>query len=44
METQYRRDNFGGEGGAFTGLDPNGSWTLFFADLAGGDTSTLTGF
>ena len=28
----------------FNGLNPNGSWTLFFADLAGGDTSTLTGF
>jgi subtilisin-like proprotein convertase family protein len=26
---------------AFNGLDPNGSWTLFIADLVGGDQSTL---
>ena len=24
------------------GLDPNGSWTLFFADLSAGDQTTLT--
>jgi len=29
--------------GTFGGMDPNGSWTLFFADMAGGGgTSTLT--
>lgn len=26
---------------SFDGLDPNGSWTLFLADLSGGDTSTV---
>jgi subtilisin-like proprotein convertase family protein len=26
---------------AFNGLDPNGSWTLFVADMVGGDQSTL---
>jgi subtilisin-like proprotein convertase family protein len=29
---------------AFNGANPNGSWTIFFADLSPGDTSTLTGF
>lgn len=29
---------------AFNGIDPNGSWTLFFADLSAGDTSTLNSF
>ena len=29
--------------GTFGGMDPNGSWTLFFADMSsGGGTSTLT--
>ena len=28
----------------FNSTDPNGNWTLFFADLSAGDTSTLTGF
>jgi subtilisin-like proprotein convertase family protein len=28
----------------FNNTDPNGAWTLFFADLSSGDTSTLTGF
>ena len=27
--------------GAFNGLDPNGTWTLFVADVSGGDVSTL---
>ena len=27
--------------GAFNGLDANGNWTLFIADLSGGDVSTL---
>ena len=26
---------------SFNGLDPNGTWTLFFADLSPGDQSTL---
>ena len=26
---------------AFNSLDPNGTWTLFIADLSSGDTSTL---
>ena len=26
---------------SFNGLDPNGDWTLFIADLSGGDTHTL---
>jgi hypothetical protein len=29
---------------SFNGLDPNGSWTLFFADAASGDQSTLLGW
>jgi subtilisin-like proprotein convertase family protein len=29
---------------AFNGLDPNGTWTLFFADLSAGDQSTLVGW
>ena len=28
----------------FNSTDPNGAWTIFFADLSAGDTSTLTGF
>jgi subtilisin-like proprotein convertase family protein len=28
----------------FNGANPNGSWTLFFADLHSGDTSTLSSF
>ena len=28
----------------FNGANPNGSWTIFFADRNPGDTSTLTGF
>jgi subtilisin-like proprotein convertase family protein len=28
----------------FNSTDPNGNWTIFFADLSAGDTSTLTGF
>ncbi len=27
--------------GSFNNLDPNGTWTLFFADMATGDTSTV---
>ena len=26
---------------SFNGLDPNGTWTLFIADVSGGDQSTL---
>lgn len=29
---------------AFNTTDANGAWTLFFADLSAGDTSTLTSF
>lgn len=28
----------------YNGMNPNGTWTLFFADLSGGDTSTLNGW
>ena len=28
----------------FNGLDPNGTWTLFFADRSASDTSTLIGW
>ena len=27
---------------SFNGVDPNGSWTLFIADVSGGDVSTVT--
>ncbi|MGD0349536.1 MAG: PEP-CTERM sorting domain-containing protein [Verrucomicrobiota bacterium] len=30
--------------GVFNGLDPNGQWTLFVADMSSGDISTLTGW
>jgi subtilisin-like proprotein convertase family protein len=30
--------------GSFSSMDPNGTWTLFFADLSGGDQSTITGW
>ena len=33
-----------GDLSTFNTTDPNGAWTLFFADLSPGDTSTLTGF
>jgi len=33
---------FGGVGGTFTGLDPNGTWTLFLADQSTGDQSAVT--
>jgi hypothetical protein len=31
-------------GDAFSGLDPNGNWTLFFADMSTGDRSTVLGW
>ena len=34
----------GGSLSSFNGVDPNGTWTLFFADQAGGNTSTLNGW
>jgi len=37
----YTPDNTSGSLTSFNGLDPNGSWTLFLADLSGGDTSTM---
>jgi subtilisin-like proprotein convertase family protein len=30
--------------GSFAGMNPNGTWTMFFADLSAGDTSTLKGW
>jgi len=30
--------------GSFAGLNPNGTWTLFFADLSAGDVGTLQGW
>jgi len=30
--------------GSFTGLNPNGSWTLFVADVNSGEQSTVTGW
>lgn len=29
---------------SFNGYDPNGTWTLFFADMSAGDQSTLVGW
>ena len=34
----------GGSLASFSGVDPNGTWTLFFADLSSGNTSTLNGW
>ena len=34
----------GGSLASFNGVNPNGTWTLFFADEAGGNTSTLNGW
>ena len=34
----------GGSLASFAGLNPNGTWTLFFADLSGGNVSTLNGW
>jgi subtilisin-like proprotein convertase family protein len=34
----------GGSLASFNGMDPNGTWTLFFADLSAGNTSTLNGW
>jgi subtilisin-like proprotein convertase family protein len=34
----------GGSLATFNGLNPNGTWTLFFADLSAGNTSTLDGW
>ena len=31
-------------GDTFHGMDPNGIWTLFFADRAGGDNATIMAF
>jgi hypothetical protein len=38
--TSYSPD--GGSLASFNGMNPNGTWSIFFADLSGGDTSTLT--
>src|SRR5689334_12312175 len=39
----WKPDNTDGNGSlsAFNGLDPNGDWTIFFADLSSGGQSTL---
>ena len=34
----------GGSLSAFNGMNPNGTWTLFFADMSGGNVSTLNGW
>lgn len=34
----------GGSLATYNGMNPNGTWTLFFADMAGGNTSTLNGW
>ena len=34
----------GGSLASFNGADPNGTWTLFFADESAGNTSTLNGW
>jgi hypothetical protein len=34
----------GGSLASFNGMNPNGTWTLFFADMSGGNTSTLNGW
>lgn len=34
----------GGSLASFNGLNPNGAWTLFFADQSGGNASTLNGW
>jgi subtilisin-like proprotein convertase family protein len=38
----YKPD--GGTLSSFNGANPNGDWTLFFADTSGGSISTLNGF
>jgi subtilisin-like proprotein convertase family protein len=40
--TSYTPD--GGSLASFNGMNPNGTWTLFFADLSAGGTSTLQGW
>jgi subtilisin-like proprotein convertase family protein len=43
--TSYTPDIGGGNSlASFNGVNPNGTWTLFFADLSGGDVSTLNGW
>lgn len=43
--TAYTPDIGGGNSlASFNGFNPNGTWTLFFADLSGGDVSTLNGW
>ena len=34
----------GGSLASFNGSNPNREWTLFFADMAGGNVSTLNGW
>ena len=42
--TAYTPDIGGNNLASFNGGNPNGTWTLFFADLSGGDVSTLNGW
>ena len=43
--TSYTPDIGGGNNlASFNGGNPNGTWTVFFADLSGGDVSTLNGW
>ena len=41
-ETGYSPD--GSSLASFNGKNPNGTWTMYFADLSAGDTSTLEGW
>ena len=40
----YRADNSGNGLTTFQNTDPNGAWTLFFADVGPGDAPTLNNF
>ena len=47
MQTPGSAVSYAADGGSlslFNGTDPNGTWTLFFADLSGGNVSTLNGW
>jgi hypothetical protein len=37
----YSRLGYAGSSASFNGLDPNGTWTLFIADLSGGGVTTV---
>jgi subtilisin-like proprotein convertase family protein len=42
--TSFNADGTVTLAGSFAGMNPNGTWTMFFADLSAGDTSTLKGW